>query len=108
METVEVSFDGYMETLEHLRHDDLVTAFNGERVDSAWNLFIGMVGRGELGLSAGPLAVIRDFSDNAEIVYAEDFEERYPKYAAIMTWDEFVENECICGDEDAAVLSMGD
>lgn len=108
MEKVEITFEGYLETLEHLTYDDLVTAFRGERGDDAWNLLVLMVRRGYLDLSKGPLAVIREFSDNAEIVYEDEFEEEYPKYSSVMTWDEFVGNECICGDESAAVLSMGE
>lgn len=108
MQMVEVTFDGYMETLEHLRHDDLAKVFRGSRGDLAWNLFVGMVGRGEIDLAQGPLAAIRHFSDNAQIVYADFFERDYPKYSEIMTWHEFVRNECIFGDDEAAVLSMGD
>lgn len=108
MEKVEITFEGYMETLEHLKYDDLVTAFSGYRGDDAWDLFVIMVRRGDLDLSRGPLAVIREFSDNAEIVYEDDFADKYPKYSSVMTWDEFVRNECICGDDSAAVLSMGE
>lgn len=108
MEKVEITFEGYMETLEHLKYDDLVTAFSGYRGYDAWDLFVLMVRHGDLDLSKGPLAVIREFSDNAEIVYEDDFADKYPKYSSVMTWDEFVRNECICGDESAAVLSMGE
>ena len=63
-----------METLEHLKYDDLVTAFSGYRGDDAWDLFVLMVRRGDLNLSHGPLAVIREFSDNAEIVYEDEYQ----------------------------------
>ena len=99
---VEITMDGFVETLQEI--------VNGKSLDDdgfdfyAADLMFDMVRNGMLDLSGGPLAVYNGFANNADIVYRDDFEEKYPKYAEVMTWDEFVANECMYGNDAAAVI----
>lgn len=49
---------------------------------------------------------MEDFKSYAVVFEEKDFEKRYPKYSKVMTWDEFVSNECVCGNEKAAVVEI--
>lgn len=106
MQMVEITMDGFVDTLRDIVNS---RSYGDEDFDCyAADIMFDMVRNGMLDLSGGPLAVYNYFADNAEIVYIDDFEEKFPKYAEIMSWDEFVKNECIFGNENAAVLSMGE
>ena len=97
---VEVTMDGFLDTLNQLRD-----RFGyGEPV---WNLFIHMVTNEMIDLSVGPADVLYMFKRDAEVVEKKDFERKFPKYSKIMTWEEFVENECLCGNDEAAVVGLG-
>ena len=100
-QTVEISMEGFVETLEALRDD------NEDSTNAAWDLFIEMVKGESLNLCGGPKAVLEDFQYHAEVVPAKDYEKKYPRYAKIMSWDEFVRNECLCGNDEVAVLNIG-
>ena len=105
-QTVEISMEGFVETLEALRDDEF--SFGDEdSTNAAWDLFIEMVKEESLNLSGGPKSVLHDFQYYAEVVTAKQFNEKYPKYAKIMSWDEFVRNECLCGNDEVAVLKIG-
>lgn len=103
-QTVEISMDGFVETLEALRDDNEFRFGGVYSTNAAWDLFIEMVKGESLNLSGGPKAVLDDFQYNAEVVSAMDYRKRYPRYADIMSWDEFVRNECLCGNDKVAVL----
>lgn len=105
-QTVEISIDRFVETLEALRDDNEFSFGDEDSTNAAWDLFIEMVKGGELDLSGGPMSVLHDFQYYAEVVPAKQFNEKYPMYSKIMTWDEFVSNECVCGNENAAVVEI--
>ena len=106
-QTVEISMDGFVETLEALRDDNEFRFVDEDSTNAAWDLFIDMVKGESLNLSGGPKAVLHDFQYHAEVVPAKQFKEKYPKCAKIMSWDEFVQNECLCGNDEVAVLKIG-
>lgn len=104
-QTVEISIDGFVDTLEALRDDEF--RFGDEdSTNATWDLFIEMVKGESLNLSGGPKSVLHDFQYNAEVVLANDYEKKYPMYAKIMSWEEFVRNECLCGNDEVAVLNI--
>ena len=106
MSMVEITMDGFVESLQEIVNGK---AFGNDGFDYyAADLMFDMVRNGMLDLSGGPLAVYNDFADNAEVVYREDFEEKYPKCAEIISWDEFVANECLYGNDAAAVIWQED
>lgn len=96
---VEITMDGFLDTLNQLRG-------HFEYGASVWDLFISMVVNDQLDLSGGPSDVLYGFKRDAEILDRKDFERKYPKYSKIMTWEEFIENECICGNDEAAVVRI--
>jgi hypothetical protein len=96
---VEITMDGFIDTMLLLR--DRI-----EMSESEWDLLVYMVQNEMVDLSRGPRKVMEDFNSYAVVVEAEDFENKYPKYSSIMTWDEFVSNECVCGNENAAVVKI--
>ena len=96
---VEITMDGVLDTMWLLR-DSI------EMSESEWDLLVYMVQNEMADLSGGPRKVMEDFKSYAVVVEEKDFEKRYPKYSKIMTWDEFVSNECVCGNENAAVVEM--
>ena len=97
---VEVTMDGFLDTLNQLRD-------RFECSESVWSLFIHMVTNEMIDLSVGPADVLHMFKRDAEVVEKKDFERKFPKYSKIMTWEEFVENECLCGNDEAAVVGLG-
>ena len=104
MQMIEITIDGFIETLQEIVNG---RSFNDDGFDFyAADIMFDMVKNGMLDLSGGPLAVYNDFAENADIVYKDDFAEKYPKYAEIMTWDEFVSNECVYGNDACAVRKM--
>ena len=105
-QTVEISMDGFVETLEALRDDNEFRFGDEDSTNAVWDLFIEMVKGDYLNLFGGPKAVLDDFQYNADFVMAEDYDKKYPKYANIMSWSEFVRNECIFGNDDIAVLDI--
>ena len=106
-QTVEISMDGFVETLEALRDDNEFRFGDEDSTNAAWDLFIEMVKGESLNLSGGPKSVLHDFQYYAEVVPAKDYEKKYPRYAKIMSWDEFLRNECLCGNDEVAVLNIG-
>ena len=96
---VEITMDGFIDTMWLLR--DRI-----EMSESEWDLLVYVVQNEMTDLSGGPRKVMEDFKSYAVVVEKKDFEELYPKYSKVMTWDEFVSNECLCGNENAAVLEM--
>lgn len=104
MSMVEITMEGFVDTLQEIVNS---RSFCDDDFDYyAADIMFEMVRNGMLDLSGGPLAVYNDFANNADIVYRDDFEEKYPKYAEIMTWDEFVSNECMYGNDACAVRKM--
>jgi len=101
---VEITMEGFIDTLQEIVNS---RSFCDDGFDFyAAGIMFDMVRNGMLDLSGGPLAVYNYFANNADIVYRDDFEEKYPKYAEIMTWDEFVSNECVYGNDACAVREM--
>ena len=96
---VEITMDGFIDTMWLLR--DRI-----EMSESEWDLLVYVVQNEMTDLSGGPRKVMEDFNSDAVVVEKKDFEKRYPKYSKVMTWDEFVSNECVCGNENAAVVEM--
>ena len=96
---VEITMDGFIDTMWLLR--DRI-----EMSESEWDLLVYVVQNEMTDLSGGPRKVMEDFKSYAVVVDKKDFEKRYPKYSKVMTWDEFVSNECVCGNENAAVLEI--
>ena len=41
--------------------------------------------------------------DGMDVVTRDMYEEKFPIYSSIFSWDEFVENECRWGDDRIAV-----
>jgi len=96
---VEITMDGFIDTMLLLR----------DRIgmsESEWDLLVYMVQNEMTDLSGGPRKVMEDFKSYAVVVEEKDFEKRYPKYSKVMTWDEFVSNECVYGNEKAAVVEI--
>lgn len=96
---VEITMDGFLDTMWLLR--DRI-----EMSESEWDLLVYMVQKEMVDLSGGPRKVMEDFKSYAVVFEEKDFEKRYPKYSKVMTWDEFVSNECVCGNEKAAVVEI--
>lgn len=96
---VEITKDGFIDTMLLIR----------DRIglsESEWDLLVCMVQDETIDMSGGPRKVMEDFKSYAVVVEEKDFEKRYPKYSNIMTWDEFVSNECVFGNEEAAVVEI--
>lgn len=96
---VEITIDGFLDTMLLLR--DRI-----EMSESEWDLLVYVVQNEMTDLSGGPRKVMEDFKSDAVIVEEKDFEKLYPKYSKVMTWDEFVSNECLYGNEKAAVVEI--
>jgi len=101
---VEITMESFIEALECIRE----CLYQGEGSESAWRLFLGLISSEQVDMSSGPLDVLKLFFHHSEIVDRDDFERKYPKYSAIMTWDEFISNECVAGNEESAIVSIGD
>jgi len=99
MNGVEITMDSFIEALENLRDK----FFTGS--DAAWDLFIDLVRENDrLNLYEGPVSVLREFSNDMETIERDVYEIEYPKYSKIMSWDEFVQNECLGGNDEVAIL----
>ena len=96
---VEITIDGFLDTMLLLR--DRI-----EMSESEWDLLVYIVQKEMTDLSGGPRKVMEDFKSDAVIVEEKDFDKLYPKYSKVMTWDEFVSNECVYGNEKAAVVEI--
>ena len=90
---VQVDIDRFM--------DDLWKLADGDR--DQIQLMEDMVREGFINTYGGCLGVIREFY-NFEVVRKCDFEKKFPKYAKIMTWDEFRANESFFSNDNYAVL----
>ena len=101
---VEITMDSFVETLERLRE----YLYQGEKSESAWRLFLGLVSQQRIDLSAGPLDVLKTFFHHAEIVEKDEYEKKYPEYSKVMTWDEFIGNECLVGNDESAIVEIGE
>ena len=82
---VQVDLEKFIEDLWKMADDD----YEYDKVQ----LMEDLVRNGLVGTEDGCIGVISVF-DNLTVVCEDDFEDGYPKYAKVMTWDEFVENEC--------------
>ena len=102
MQMLSVTIDGFVDTMTYIRNDE----YGKDLDEEEWDMMIGMLKAGLLDPSVGPLGVIRDFEENAVVVKEDLYEELYPKYSSIMTWEEFVENECIWSGDGCALLRM--
>lgn len=96
---VDITMDGFLDTMLLLR--DRI-----EMSDIEWDLLVYVVQNEMTDLSGGPRKVMEDFNSDAVIIEEKDFEKLYPKYSKVMTWDEFVSNECLYGNEKAAVVEI--
>lgn len=99
--SIEVELDGFIDTLDHLQR---LGAY--EMPGDIYELFIQLVKREYLRTEKGPYCVLEDFATGAETVLREDFARKYPIYAKTFTWEEFVENECVIGNDKVAVVSI--
>lgn len=99
--SIEVTLDGYIDTLDHLQR---LGAY--EMPEDIYELFIQLVKQEYMRTEKGPYVVLEDFATGAETVRREDFEKKYPMYAKEFTWEEFVENECVIGNDKVAVVSI--
>lgn len=97
---VEVALDGFLDTLDFLKDD----FFRGS--DAEWEVIMDAIrDRPERwNLMQGPLEFVKAVHADTTVVLRKNFETEYPTYAEIMTWDEFVENECMYANEKGAVL----
>lgn len=93
---VEISREGFFDTLEALRD-----RYSGS--DDAFELLVEMVDLGFIDMTPGPLSVVDSF-DSFTVVRSDRYEKLYPKYSKVMTWGEFVCNECIVGNDKCAIL----
>ena len=71
-QTVEISMDGFVDTLEALRDENEFRFGDEDSTNAAWDLFIEMVKGDYLNLFGGPKAVLDDFQYHADVVTAED------------------------------------
>lgn len=93
---VEISREGFFDTLEALRD-----RYSGS--DDAFELLVEMVDIGAIDMSSGPLSAVDSFDSFTE-VRPDQYEKLYPKYSKVMTWEEFVSNECLAGNDKCAIL----
>lgn len=92
---VEVDLESFIEDLWKMADDD----FDYDEVQ----LMEDLVRNDIIGTYSGVTGVINAFND-MEVVRREDFEDKFPKYSKVMTWEEFCLNECIYSHGDVAVM----
>ena len=81
---VQVNLDRFIDDLWKLADDD----YDYDQCE----IMETLVRHGILETEEGCLGVMSAF-DGMKVVKRDDFEEDYPKYAKIMTWEEFCANE---------------
>lgn len=83
--------------------DDLWKLADGEYEFDQVQIMEDMVREGFINTYDGCLGVISEFS-NFDVVRKDEFERKFPKYAKVMTWDEFRYNEGFYSNDKYAVL----
>lgn len=92
---VEVSLESFIE--------DLWAVGDGDHEFGELTACEEMVRVGMLPTCGGIGGVLEMF-DNMDVVTRDMYEERFPIYSTIFSWDEFVENECRWGNDRIAVV----
>lgn len=91
---VEVSLESFIEDLWAMGDDDHEF---GELTACEEMVRVGM-----LPTCGGVGGVLKMF-DDMDVVTRDMYEEKFPIYSSIFSWDEFVDNECRWGDDHIAV-----
>lgn len=94
--TVEVELESFIE--------DLWKMADGEYDFEEIQIMEDLIKMECIGTSKGVTGVIDTF-DGFQVIKEDDFEDEFPKYSKIMTWDEFCQNECIYSRDNIAIRS---
>lgn len=94
--TVEVELESFIEDLWKMADDE----YDFEEIQ----IMEDLVKMGFIGTSKGVTGVIDTF-DGFQVIKEDDFDEEFPKYSKIMTWQEFCKNDCIYSRNNIAIRS---